>query len=424
MEPSGHPEIRAVIPIVERVSGKAWLYWGAAALAYLVAVHQRSSFGVASLDAAHRYHVGPAILSLFPVVQLVAYSLSQIPVGVALDHFGPRRMITIGAIIMGVGQLTLALSSIYPIAILGRGVVGIGDAMTFISVLRVTTAWFPPSKNAMMTQIIGLLGWFGQLLSAIPFAYILRTQSWTLSFVILTVSAVLVGIFSYAIIRDQNPELLSRTWPRRRDLVDRVKSTWAHPATKIGFWSHWSSPFSTNMFSLLWGVPFLVKGEGMSQSQASTSLTSIVVCGALAGVVFGYLIGKFPNHLDRLSYGVCILIATYWAVIILWPGRAPFSLLIGLMGVISIGGPGSLIGFAHARKHIPLENMGTADGIINAAGFYSTLLAMFGVGVLLQICGGYSQGSFKIAFLALYPIWILGIVKIRKYNNQLKRYDS
>jgi len=67
--------------------------------------------------------------------------------------------------------------------------------------------------------------------------------------------------------------------------------------------------------------------------------------------------------------------------------------------------------------------MGTADGIINAAGFYSTLLAMFGVGVLLQIGGGYSQGSFKIAFLALYPIWILGIVKIRKYNNQLKRYN-
>ena len=73
MEPSGHPEIRSAIPIVERVSGKAWLYWGVAALAYLVAVHQRSSFGVATLDAADRYHVGPAILSLFPVVQLVAY---------------------------------------------------------------------------------------------------------------------------------------------------------------------------------------------------------------------------------------------------------------------------------------------------------------------------------------------------------------
>jgi len=424
MEPSEHPEIRAVIPIVERVSGKAWLYWGAAALAYLVAVHQRSSFGVATLDAADRYQVGPAILSLFAVVQLVTYSLSQIPAGVALDHFGPRRMITIGALIMGLGQLTLALSTIYPIAILGRAVVGIGDAMTFISVLRVTTAWFPPSKNAMMTQITGLLGWFGQLLSALPFAFILRIQSWTISFVILTVSAIVVGISSYAIIRDRNPELLSNTWPRRQDLIDRVKSTWAHPATKIGFWSHWSSPFSTNMFSLLWGVPFLVKGEGMSQSQASTSLTSIVVCGALGGIALGYLIGKFPNHLDRLSYGVCILIASYWAVVILWPGRAPFLLLMGLMGVISIGGPGSLIGFAHARKHIPLENMGTADGIINAAGFYSTLLAMFGVGVLLQIGGGYSQGSFKIAFLALYPIWILGIVKIRKYNNQLKRYNS
>ena len=411
-------------PIIERLGGRAWLYWGLAAVAYLTAVHQRSSFGVATLDAAHRYHVGPALLSLFPVIQLIVYSLSQIPVGVAIDHFGPRKMITLGAVIMGLGQLTLALSTIYPIAILGRAVVGLGDAMTFISVLRVTTAWFPPKRNAMMTQLIGLLGWIGQLLSAIPFAFILRTQSWTTAFLILTVSAVVVGAASYAIIRDRNPEQLSNSWPNRRDLAERVKSTWAHPATKIGFWSHWSSPFSANMFSLLWGVPFLVKAEGMSKSQASTSLISIVFCGAIAGVAFGYLIGRFPHHLDRLSYSVCLIISAYWALIILWPGKAPYAMLIGLMGVISIGGPGSLIGFAHARKHIPLSNMGTADGIINAAGFYSTLLAMFGVGVLLQICGGYSLINFKIAFLALYPIWIIGIIKIHKYNKELKRYSQ
>ena len=185
MEPSGGLNSHGPRPILERTSAKAWLYWGVAALTYLTAVHQRSSFGVATLDAAHRYHVGPALLSLFPVIQLIVYSLSQIPVGVAIDHFGPRKMITIGAAIMGLGQLTLALSTIYPIAILGRAVVGLGDAMTFISVLRVTTAWFPPKRNAMMTQLIGLLGWIGQLLSAIPFAFILRTQSWTSSFLIL-----------------------------------------------------------------------------------------------------------------------------------------------------------------------------------------------------------------------------------------------
>jgi hypothetical protein len=161
----------------------------------------------------------------------------------------------------------------------------------------------------------------------------------------------------------------------------------------------------------------------MSKSQASTSLVSIVICGAVAGVIFGYLIGRFPSHLDRLSYSVCLVLAAYWALIILWPGKAPYAMLIGLMGVISIGGPGSLIGFAHARKHIPLSNMGTADGIINAAGFYSTLSAMFGVGVILQICGGYSLINFKIAFLSLYPIWFIGIIKIRKYNKELMRYS-
>lgn len=424
MEPSGNPEIRSVTPIVERVSGKAWLYWGVAALAYLVAVHQRSSFGVASLDAAHRYHVGPALLSLFAVVQIVAYSLAQIPVGVALDHFGPRRMITTGAFVMGVGQLLLAFTNVYPLALAGRIIVGLGDAMTFISVLRVTTSWFPPSRNAMMTQIIGLLGWIGQLLSAIPFAYVLRHQSWNFSFSLLTVTSIVVGTLSYLIVRDRNPELLLNSWPTRKALINRVKITWAHPATKIGFWSHWSSPFSANMFSLIWGVPFLVKAEGFSKSQATTSLTSIVFFGALAGIALGYLIGHFPKHLDRISYSVCTLIAAFWTLVLLWPGQAPYSLLIALMGIISIGGPASLTGFAHARKHIPLENMGTADGIINAAGFYSTLLAMLSVGIVLQIFGNYSLTSFRVAFLTLYPIWIIGFIKIRKFHNQLERHTS
>ncbi|NBO09864.1 MAG: MFS transporter, partial [Actinobacteria bacterium] len=212
MEPNRNP-VRFVAPIVDRVTTRAWLYWVVAAVAYLIAVHQRSSFGVASLDAAHRFHVGPALLSLFPVVQIIAYSTAQIPVGVALDHFGPRRMITTGAFVMGIGQLLLAFTNLYPLALVGRTIVGLGDAMTFISVLRVTTSWFPPSRNAMMTQIIGLLGWIGQLLSAIPFAFILRHQSWTFSFSILTLTSVIVGTFSYLIIRDQNPELLINSWP-------------------------------------------------------------------------------------------------------------------------------------------------------------------------------------------------------------------
>lgn len=423
MEPNRNP-VRSVAPIVDRVTARAWLYWVVAAVAYLIAVHQRSSFGVASLDAAHRFHVGPALLSLFPVVQIIAYSTAQIPVGVALDHFGPRRMITTGAFVMGIGQLLLAFTNLYPLALVGRTIVGLGDAMTFISVLRVTTSWFPPSRNAMMTQIIGLLGWIGQLLSAIPFAFILRHQSWTFSFSILTLTSVIVGTFSYLIIRDQNPELLINSWPTRHDLVNRVKRTWAHPATKIGFWSHWSSPFSANMFSLIWGVPFLVKAEGFTKSEASTSLSTIVISGALAGLALGYLIGRFPNYLDRLSYSVCLVIASTWTLVLLWPGRAPHLLLYALMAVISIGGPASLIGFAHARKNIPLESMGTADGIINAAGFYSTLVAMLGVGIILQFFGEYTLMSFKIAFLALYPIWIIGFIQIRKYHNLLERHSS
>ena len=70
---------------------------------------------------------------------------------------------------------------------------------------------------------------------------------------------------------------------------------------------------------------------------------------------------------------------------------------------------------AHARRHIPREHMGTADGLINSAGFYAALLNMLLIGAVLQICGDYSLASFRWAFLVQFPLWLIGLRQIRKY---------
>ncbi|WP_343939751.1 MFS transporter, partial [Pseudonocardia zijingensis] len=154
----------------------------------------RTSFGVAGLDAAERFQAAPAELAGFVVLQLLVYACLQIPVGVLLDRFGARRLIVVGAFTMAAGQLVLAVATDLPLAILARVLVGAGDALTFISVLSVVTSWFPPRRVPMMTQLTGLIGQSGQVLSAVPLAAVLHGPGWTPAFVSAAALGVAVGL--------------------------------------------------------------------------------------------------------------------------------------------------------------------------------------------------------------------------------------
>ncbi|MBC8093018.1 MAG: MFS transporter, partial [Pseudonocardia sp.] len=170
---------------------RTWTVWVVALAAYLVGVMHRTSFGVAGLEAADRFAAAPAVLSGFVVLQLLVYASLQIPVGALLDRFGAKQLVVVGALTMAAGQLLLAVADGLPLAIAARVLVGVGDALTFISVLSVVNAWFPVRRVPLMTQLTGLLGQLGQVLSALPLAALLYGPGWTPAFL----SAAGLGVF-------------------------------------------------------------------------------------------------------------------------------------------------------------------------------------------------------------------------------------
>ncbi|HVC72883.1 MAG TPA: MFS transporter, partial [Mycobacteriales bacterium] len=162
-------------------SRRAWLVWSVGIAAYIVAVLQRTSLGVAGLEATDRFETSASVLASFIVVQLVVYAALQVPAGLLLDRFGPRILIATGAALMALGQALLAVSPNVPLALVGRVLVGAGDAVTFISMLRLVTAWLP-GRVPVMTQVTGILGQVGQPLSAVPFVALLHLSGWTSAF--------------------------------------------------------------------------------------------------------------------------------------------------------------------------------------------------------------------------------------------------
>lgn len=402
-----------------------WLVWSVGVFAYLVAVLQRSSFGVAGLDATARFHATPAVLSAFVVLQLLVYACLQVPVGLLLDRFGARRLIVAGGLIMTAGQLLLAFVDALPAAFLARGLVGAGDALTFISVLRVVNAWFPPRRAPLMTQLTALTGQLGQVLSAIPLVVLLHGPGWTAAFG----SAAGLGLFALvlvvAVVRDRPPGAPPPpSAPSLARVALGLRAAWRTPGTRLGFWSHMGTQFSGMVFALLWGVPFLVAAQGLRPDQASLLLTLLVVAGIVAAPVIGELTARHPMRRSWLVLTVIGTTAAVWTAVLVLPQPVPHWLLVLLVLVLAVGGPGSVVGFDYARQFNPGGRQGTAVGIVNVGGFSASLVVVLAVGVLLGAVGGpdgYTAQAFRVAWCAQYVVWLVAVVGVLRCRRLTRR---
>ena len=409
--------------------------------AYIAAVMQRTSLGVAGIDATERFEVQAALLSSLAVVQLIVYATLQIPVGVVLDRTGPRVLIAFGAALMVVGQVTLAFAPSIGIAIMGRILVGAGDAMTFISVSRLIASWFSGRALPFLTQSMGTIGQTGQLLSAVPLSLALHTFGWTPAFLAAAAVSLLAFILVIAIVsngpKDAAPftgqlELLPGAAGGWSLALRNLRESLARPGTQLGFWSHFVTQSSGTVFSLLWGFPYLSVGLGYGPVTAASLLTLVVGTAVVCGPLLGILSARFPYRRSNIVLAIVTAMGIAWSAVILWPGEPPLWLIIVLIVVIAIGGPGSLIGFDFARTFNPARSLGSASGVVNVGGFLASFVMMLLIGVVLDVIdrsnGGsgipeqlYSSDSFEIAFLVQFPIVIMGVAFLLHARRRTRR---
>lgn len=404
---------------------RAWLVWSAGLFAYAVAVFHRTSMAVAGVDAGHRFGVGASLLATLSVAQLAVYALMQVPVGVLLDRFGSRRLLLLGAFLMGLGQLGFALVSDVRLAIAARVLIGIGDAMTFISVLRLISQWFPARRNPLMVQLTAMLGQIGALVSATPLLVLLRHEGWTVTFLAAAGFGVASIVFTAAALRDRpaqpGPPPLTASGVR-----GNLRASWSEPGTRLGLWTHFVTQFSGAAFALMWGYPFLVQGEGLTPASAALMLSGLILAGIVCGPLIGQFCGRRPYHRSNMVLAIVGSTALIWGAVLLWPGRAPLWLLVILVAVLAINGPGSMIGLDYARTNNPTTRLGSATGIVNVGGFTASILLIAGVGLVLDRLApsggaGYPLSAFRWAFALQYLLWTLGAVQVLRYRNTARR---
>ncbi|WP_433076254.1 MFS transporter [Dactylosporangium sp. CA-052675] len=405
---------------------RRYIMWSVGLLAYIVAIFHRSSLGVAGVEAAQRLGVGTALLSMLSVAQLAVYAAMQIPVGVLLDRFGSRRLLAAGGALMLAGQFVFAFAGDVGTAIAARVLIGVGDAMTFISVLRIVAMWFPPRRNPLMVQLTGMLGQLGALSSAVPLVLLLRHAGWTATFLGAAGLGAVAVVLVLASLRDQPEagEAAAAAGGPPRGLG--LKHSWNHPGTRLGLWTHFVTQFSGSVFALLWGYPFLTQGEGLAPDTAALLLSLLTVGGLVMGPAIGHFCGRLPYHRSTLVLGIVGASALAWTVVLLWPGRAPLWLLTVLVLVLTVNGPGSMIGFDYARSFNPADRIGGATGIVNVGGFAASIVLIVAVGVILDVrtapgAEHPTLSAFRWAFAVQYLLWIAGAVQVYRYRRTTRR---
>ncbi|BBX08944.1 MFS transporter [Mycolicibacterium aichiense] len=401
---------------------RAWIVWSTGTLAYIVAVLDRTTMGVSGLDAAKRFSASPGVLSTFVVLQVIVYASAQIPAGLLLDRFGSKKMILTGATLMVAGQLVLAMTVSLPTAIAARAVVGLGDAFTFISVLRLVPHWFTPRQIPLVTQLTGISGQLGQVLSAVPFLSLLIGSGWTRAYLAVAAFGVLSLVLTLALVKNTPPGVTAHDPVISvRETLASVKTIWMRPGTRLGFFTHMGTQFSVTVFALMWGVPYLTVAQNLSRGEAGTLLTISVVAAIVFGVLIGIITGRHPHRRSWIVLGIVISNALIWTVVLALPHAAPHWLLVVLIVVISFGGPGSMVGFDFARTFNPRSTLGTAQGAVNMGGFLASLLVMQAMGVIIGAAGGYSFESFRLAWCVQYVVWAFAIAGILITRRKARR---
>lgn len=395
-------------------------------LCYTLAVTGRTSFGVASVDAIDRFHINAAQLAVFTSLQLAVYAFAQIPVGLLVDRFGPRKLMVAGAFVMALGQVTLAFTTSYPVAIFARMLIGAGDATAFLSVMRLIPAWIPLRHAPLLGQLTGAVGQFGQFLSAVPFLSLLHATSWQTGFVSLGAVGALLALAAGVLVKDSpepEAELESAahgkpagstgpTEPAERLGVKKIlTNVLTNRVCWHGFFVHWTGLGALVVFTLLWGLPIMTLGLGLPADQAGLALSLGTLASVAVGPIVGLLSARFYNRRMQI---VMVFSITGWLGWLWFFTSAPTGVLWAacLMNIVmGFTGPVANLGFDSVREKVDRRFVATGTGLANMGGWIAGMIGAQAVGVLLNLRapdGNYDWADFGMAWIAVATVWACG----------------
>jgi MFS family permease len=397
------------------------LVWAAGAAVYVVAMLHRTLLGVSGDDVAARLHVAPGTLGVFVSVQLTTYLLMQLPAGVAADRIGPRRTLAAGAAFMAAGELLFALAHGLPLAIAGRALVGVGDALTFLNVLRLAQAWFPPHRQTLLTALTGVAGAAGQIGATVPLEAALGHVGLSATFLAIAAGTAALTALPLLAVRDRPPGVAPAPAHHHDRVLPTLVAAWRRTGTRQGFFCHMGlmAPFA--LTTAVWGAPYLQHAQGMDRPTAASYLLLAVAGFVVTAPTAALLAARGPRAQNALLLGFGCLVVAAWATLSVWPGAlVPRPLVAAALIATGAGGAASMVAFEIARAEAPAVAAGSATAIVNCGGFLSASIGAVLIGLLVG-AGSDQATHYQHAMLPVLAIAAIGLAGSARLAGRRRR---
>ena len=398
--PSAHPVLRL-----------AQFGWATGAMFFFYAWIMRVAPSVMIDELMRDFAVGGAAVGSLSALYFYGYAGMQIPVGLLMDRFGPRRLMTMAALGCAAGCVMFALAPSLWVLSLGRFLIGATAAFSLVGAMTLAGQWFPPARFALLSGLAMMLGMAGGVFGQAPLRLLVEGLDWRQASLALAGGGVLLALAAVATVRDK-----SQTSGGLRQVmaglaqVGRNRQTWLIAVAGLGT----TGPLLG--FAGLWGVPYLVLTQGLDRT-AAAGVTSMVFIGWGVGApVIGWLSDRIRRR--KLPFVAGLMLTAIAMAGLAWAPGLPLWAVSALCFLCGFGGSGQILGFAAVRELNPPAAAGAALGIVNgvvtgAGALYQPLLGwLLDLAWTGEIAGGarvYTPAAYSNAFSVLVAGAVVGI---------------
>lgn len=362
----------------------AWVVWILACSFYFYECLLQVSPSVMSTELMRDFSVTSQTLGILSGVYFYSYAAMQLPGGVLLDYFGPRRLLTIATLVCAVSTIAFGLTNSFFMACLARLMIGFGSAFAAVGTMKLAANWFPSSKFALLTGMMVTLGMMGAIFGETPLALLIDSYGWRESMMILGVIGLLLSVLIFAVAKDTpdnlHYELESLSQHHEHDepvltsLLALLKNKQLWLVACYGGLMYLSTP----VFCGLWGVPYLMFKMHVSKAIAANYVSLVFVGWAVASPLWGVLSNKLarrkpPMLIGALGALICSILFIYAPI---ETGLMTQSIMF-LFGVFSAG---FLPAFAMAKELCNQRYVATGLGFMN-------MMNMVGIALIQPIVG-------------------------------------
>lgn len=393
-----------------RPSVRAWVAFLLGCCFFGYAFLQRVAPSVMTDELMRAFSVGGAALGSLSAFYFYAYAGMQLPVGLLIDRYGPRRLMAGAMALCVIGSVVFAMSDSIALASLGRALIGGAVAFGYVGAMTIAAHWFPATRFSLLVGILQAVGMAGAVAGQAPLRLVVDVAGWRETLLMVGALAAVLATALFLVLRDR---------PDKRKAGGGVMSGIGHVLRRRDTWANAVAGLSLSApmlaYSGLWAVPWLTQVHGYSKAEAAATASLVFIGWGAMAPVYGWLTDRIGRRKPLLYLGFSIAISGLLGLVYL-PGLTP-TLISVLTLMVGVGGCSMVLNFALVRETNRPGDAGAALGFVNmcvvAAGaifqpLIGYLLDLGWDGAMVEGARLYSADGYRFAFTALIVMLAIG----------------